>query len=335
MIVVTGGAGFIGSNLVHTLNRSGRTDIWVVDDLRDGRKFANLADAIIADYTDSERFLGWLESPAAAHAPIERVFHLGACAVTTEWDGRYMMEANHEYSKRLFDYCTKLYIPFIYASSAAVYGTGRQFDEEPANERPVNVYGWSKLVFDQHVRAHSAGVHSQVVGLRYFNVYGPREQHKGRMASVVRHLATQVMQEGRVTLFGAHDGWGEGQQRRDFVHVDDCNAVALWFAAQPEVSGIFNCGSGQDRSFNSLARAVVDWFGGVADITYRDFPPDLAGAYQSYTRADLARLRAVGCDVSFRALEAGVNDYLDELQARGEIDRAACAGRCPREVGGS
>jgi len=334
MIVVTGGAGFIGSNLVYALNRAGRSDIWVVDDLRDGRKFTNLADAIIADYTDSERFLAWLDSPAAAQAPIERVFHLGACAVTTEWDGRYMMATNHEYSKRLLEYCTGLLIPFIYASSAAVYGTGRQFAEEPANERPVNVYGWSKLVFDQHVRAQAAHTHSQVVGLRYFNVYGPREQHKARMASVVRHLALQVMDAGRVSLFGAHDGWGEGQQRRDFVHVDDCNAVALWFAAHPQVSGIFNCGSGLDRSFNSLARAVADWFGGDVEITYRDFPRDLVGSYQSYTRADLARLRATGCDVPFRALEAGVGDYLDCLQAAGEIDRATFAARCPQGEGG-
>jgi ADP-L-glycero-D-manno-heptose 6-epimerase len=323
VIVVTGGAGFIGSNLVHALNRSGRTDIWVVDDLRDGRKFANLADAIIGDYTDHGRFLAWLATPAAAQAPIERVFHLGACTDTTEWDGQHMLEANHEYSKRLFEYCTGLLIPFIYASSAAVYGTGREFAEEPANERPVNVYGWSKLVFDQYVRGHAGRVHSQVVGLRYFNVYGPREGHKGRMASVVRHLALQAMAEGRLTLFGEHDGWGEGQQRRDFVHVDDCNAVALWFAAHPEQSGLFNCGSGQDRSFNSLARAVSAWFGGDLAIGYRSFPADLVGAYQSYTRADLTRLRAAGCDVNFQSLEEGVKGYLDWLEHKGEIDRSA------------
>ena len=327
MIVVTGGAGFIGSNLVQALNRSGRTDIWVVDDLQDGRRFANLADAVIADYSDSQRFLAWIDSPAAAQAPIERVFHLGACAVTTTWDGRYMMEVNHEYSKRLFEYCTGLCIPFIYASSAAVYGTGREFAEAAENERPVNVYGWSKLVFDQFVRARMGRLHSQVVGLRYFNVYGPREQHKGRMASVVRHLALQVMSEGRLTLFGEHDGWGEGQQRRDFVHVDDCNAVALWFAAHPEQSGIFNCGSGQDRSFNSLARAVADWFGGDIEIGYRSFPGDLVGAYQSYTRADLTRLRAAGCDIDFRDLETGVRGYLDMLQAGAEIDRGVVASR--------
>jgi ADP-L-glycero-D-manno-heptose 6-epimerase len=321
MIVVTGGAGFIGSNLVHALNQSGRTDIWVVDDLREGRKFANLADAIISDYTDSERFLAWLESPAAAQAPIERVFHLGACSVTTEWDGRYMMETNHEYSKRVYEYCTGLQIPLIYASSAAVYGTGQAFTEAPANECPVNVYGWSKLVFDQYVRARVTEVRSQVVGLRYFNVYGPRERHKARMASVVWHLAGQVMSEGSLTLFAGHDGWADGEQRRDFVHVDDCNAVALWFAAHPQVSGIFNCGTGRDRSFNALARAVAQWFGGGVEIRYRDFPHELVGAYQSYTCADLDALRAAGCDVGFRGLEEGVSDYLDWLQARGEIDR--------------
>lgn len=325
MIVVTGGAGFIGSNLVHALNAAGHDDIWVVDDLTDGHKFANLADARIADYSDRGHFLDLVERHPHKLSDVERIFHLGACAVTTEWNGKRMLEDNHEYSKRLFEYCAAELIPFVYASSAAIYGVGQAFSERPDCERPVNVYGWSKLVFDQYVRRHLHRLESQVLGLRYFNVYGPREGHKGAMASVVWHLAQQARDAGSVCIFAGCDGYADGEQRRDFVSVDDVNAVHLWAMQNPHISGVFNCGTGVSRSFNELARAVAAWFGGVP-IRYREFPEHLVGAYQSFTCADLTRLRAAGCPVEFQPLESGVPRYLDYLRDTGVLGQVKAAG---------
>ena len=313
MYIVTGGAGFIGSNLVRRLTEESGGDVVVVDDLSDGRKFVNLADLAIADYLDREEFLARLEDERFRKG-VTSMLHQGACSVTTEWDGRYMMQNNYAYSKRLLHHCLDHVIPFIYASSAAVYGGSHSFGEDPGNETPLNVYGYSKLLFDQYVRRLHLGRGQQVVGLRYFNVYGPREQHKGSMASVAWHFNRQVMEEGEVRLFEGSGGYADGEQRRDFVYVDDVCAVNLWFLANRDVSGIFNVGTGRAQTFNDVANAVIRWHG-RGRIRYIPFPDGLAGAYQSFTEADLARLRAAGCDVEFRDVGSGVRDYLDRLAA--------------------
>ncbi len=315
MHIVTGGAGFIGSNLVRTLADHGYDDIVVVDDLEDGHKFANIADLPIADYLDKDDLLQRLSSDKAFRNEIKGLFHQGACSETTEWNGRYMMENNYEYSKRLLHHCLDGGTPFIYASSAAVYGGSKSFVEDPLFESPLNVYGYSKLQFDRYVRRVAANPDSQVVGLRYFNVYGPREQHKGAMASVAFHFNNQVQDDGEVRLFSGTEGYGDGEQLRDFVYVDDVCAVNLWFLQNPGVSGIYNTGTGRAQSFNDVASAVINWHG-KGKIRYIAFPEHLEGAYQSYTQADLTELRASGCDVDFRPVENGVKDYLDQLGDR-------------------
>jgi ADP-L-glycero-D-manno-heptose 6-epimerase len=310
MIVVTGGAGFIGSNVIVELNRRGRDDILVVDDLTDGRKALNLSDCTIADYLDRDECMRCLEAGAELAPQIDYVIHLGACSDTTEWNGRYMMETNYRFSRVLFEHCVARGIGLVYASSAAVYGAGTRFVEAPDCERPLNVYGYSKLAFDQFVRRRLPGLRSLVVGLRYFNVYGPREGHKGRMASVVLHFARQLRDCGELELFGASHGYAPGEQRRDFIHVDDAVAVTLWCANQlPAVSGIYNCGTGAAATFNAVAQQIIAFEGGGA-VRYRDFPDDLRAAYQAFTQADLSRLRALGYTGGFRDVTRGVEEYL-------------------------
>ncbi len=318
MHVVTGGAGFIGSNLVRCLMERGVDEIVVVDDLSDGHKIVNIADLAIADYIDSEDFLRRLDDTRYVSA-IDAVFHQGACSDTTEWDGRYMMQRNYAYSQVLLAHCLEHRIPFIYASSGSVYGASAAFEENPANEKPLNVYGYSKLQFDRYVRRIADRPASPVVGLRYFNVYGPREQHKGKMASVAWHLNNQLRETGEVRLFEGSDGYADGEQRRDFVYVDDVCAANLWFFDHPEVSGIFNVGTGRAQTFNAVANAVIEWHG-RGSIRYIPFPEHLEGAYQSYTQADLSALRDTGCDVDFRPVEKGVPRYLDEISAQGDSD---------------
>ena len=311
MHVVTGGAGFIGSNLVRILLDRTGDDVVVVDDLTDGHKFANIAGLPVADYLDKNEFLDSLSSRFSSG--VQSVFHQGACSITTEWDGRYMMQNNYTYSKTLLHHCLALGIPFTYASSAAVYGGSGQFAEDAANELPLNVYGYSKLLFDRYVRRRlAAEPEAQVVGLRYFNVYGPQEQHKGAMASVAWHFHRQLADDGEIRLFEGSGGFTDGEQRRDFVYVDDVCAVNLWFLEHPGVSGVFNVGTGHSQSFNDVANAVIAWHGS-GRIRYIPFPEQLAGAYQSFTEAELTRLRNVGCDVDFRRVEAGVRAYLDRL----------------------
>jgi ADP-L-glycero-D-manno-heptose 6-epimerase len=316
MIVVTGGAGFIGSNLVKALNGRGRDDILVVDDLRDGTKFINLADCQLGDYLDKDDFRDRVEAVLRGEPsrlpPIEAIFHEGACSDTTEWDGRFMLDNNFEYSKVLLHFCQRQGIPFLYASSAATYGGSEVFVEAPEHEKPLNVYGYSKLLFDQYVRSRWSELTGQVVGFRYFNVYGPREQHKGKMASVAYHHHTQIAAGQDVRLFGAWDGYEAGMQSRDFIYVGDVVDVNLWFLDHPEASGIFNLGTGRAEPFKAIGEAVID-FHDRGRICYIDFPEELKGRYQSYTRADISRLRRVGYDREFRTVAEGVHAYLEWL----------------------
>jgi len=303
MLIVTGGAGFIGSNLVHALNARGRDDILVVDDLTDGRKFANLAGARIADYLDRAEFRERIAA-GGDFGPVEAVFHQGACTDTTEWNGQYMLDQNFAVSKMLFGWCQARGVPLIYASSAAIYGSGDDFREDAPDPRPLNVYGWSKLLFDQWLARQVART-ARTVGLRYFNVYGPREAHKGRMASVVHHFDRQLRDTGTVRLFGASHGVGDGEHRRDFVFVGDVVAVNLWAFDSDRADGVYNVGTGQSRSFNDLARAVIAAHGS-GRIAYIPMPADLGAAYQAFTEADIARLRHDGFTAGFLPIEDGV-----------------------------
>jgi len=311
LIIVTGGAGFIGSNIVRSLNRRGIDDIVVVDDLQDGRKFANLRDCRISEYCDKDALLGFLRTGRFDRPTA--IFHQGACAVTTEWDGRYMMDVNYRYSIELLEFCVSQKVPLIYASSAAVYGASTTFGEtDRESERPLNVYGYSKLLFDQYVRRQVQLANSQIVGLRYFNVYGPGETFKGRMASVAFHLHRQLLETGEVRLFDGHDGYAAGEQRRDFVYVSDVANVNLWMLDHPQVSGIFNVGTGRAATFNEIARALLNWHG-AGNISYIPFPEDLKSRYQSFTQADIGALRRVGYEGTFKTVDEGVKEYLDHI----------------------
>ena len=316
LIVVTGGAGFIGSNLVRGLNAAGHENILVVDDLSDGRKFRNLADCNIHDYMDRSEFRRLLpgKSGVFPRGDIQAVFHQGACSDTMEWDGNYMLDNNYSYSRDVLEFCLARAVPFIYASSAAVYGASLQFAEARANECPINMYGYSKMLFDHHVRRRLDGITSQVAGLRYFNVYGPREQHKGTMASVAYHLNAQLLSSGVLKLFRGSGGYADGEQRRDFISVDDVVRVNLWLMQNPGVSGIYNVGTGKSRSFNEMARAVIDWHGN-GRIEYIDMPGALRASYQSFTEADIGALRGAGYRGQFTPLEAGIGSYLEWLNA--------------------
>jgi ADP-L-glycero-D-manno-heptose 6-epimerase len=327
--VVTGAAGFIGSNIVKGLNDRGIDDIIAVDDLTQGDKFRNLADLKIADYVDADLFYDAFADGHFGH--VEAVFHEGACSDTMETDGKYMMDNNYTLSCGLFRACQDRGARLLYASSAATYGGSASFTESPEFEKPLNVYGWSKLLFDQRLRRdlgpQFAGAARQVVGFRYFNVYGPREQHKGRMASVAFHQFNQFREHGKVKLFGDYGGYGPGQQLRDFVFVDDVVAVNLWFLDHPEQRGVFNLGTGKAQPFNDVAAAVISSLTGKphsADsaaraglLEYIPFPDALRGKYQCYTQADLAALRATGCDHAFADVQAGVTKYMAWLQAQG------------------
>ncbi|MEY3630107.1 MAG: ADP-glyceromanno-heptose 6-epimerase [Pseudomonadota bacterium] len=328
MIVVTGAAGFVGSNIVRGLNRRGHTNILAVDDLTDGDKFVNLVGGQITDYMHKDDFRrGVLEGFLPG---VRAVFHQGACSDTTERDGRFMMDNNYRVTLELFEYCQSHKIPFIYASSAAVYGAGPVYVEDLANERPLNVYGYSKFLFDQVLRARMSSLTAQVVGLRYFNVYGPQEQHKGRMASVAFHNMNQFQAEGHVRLFGGWDGYADGGQMRDFISVDDVVDVNLHFLEHSKVSGIFNCGTGRAQPFNDVASAVVNAMRGIQGkpalsledlvkqgmLRYVEFPEDLKGRYQSYTQADVTALRKAGFTAPMRDVQTGVTEYVQALHAQ-------------------
>jgi ADP-L-glycero-D-manno-heptose 6-epimerase len=312
LIIITGGAGFIGSNLVRAFNNAGREDIVVVDDLSEGRKFANISDCHIADYLDKDEFRKIINTENNNFENPEIVFHLGACSDTTEWDGRFMLDNNFSYSQELLNFCTQLKIPFIYASSASVYGSNTQFSEDRSCEKPINVYAYSKLLFDNYVRALLSRTKSQVVGLRYFNVFGRGESHKGAMSSVIYQFNKQLNESDRVKLFEGHGEYSSGEQSRDFVHVEDIVKLNFWFMQKPKISGIYNAGTGEPRTFNDVAKTVIEWHG-HGDIEYIPFPEKLKGSYQSYTKADLSQLNSIGCKNEFQTLEAGVKEYLTWL----------------------
>ena len=336
-IVVTGAAGFIGSNIIAGLNARGINNIIAVDDLTQGDKFRNLADLQIADYVDADDF--YVRFATGHYGQVEAAFHEGACSDTMEHNGKYMMANNYGTSVQLFSAAQAQGTRLLYASSAATYGGSDTFKESPEFEKPLNVYGYSKLLFDQKMRlelgAKLEKAKTQVVGFRYFNVYGPREQHKGRMASVAFHQFHQLRNEGKVKLFSEYGGYAAGAQMRDFVSVDDVVAVNLWFFDHPEKAGIFNLGTGRAQPFNDVAHAVISSLQSSVDATnsvaacahstlpsgikasyaieYIDFPDALRGKYQCYTQADLTALRATGCDHAFADVQTGVGRYMQWL----------------------
>ena len=319
MIIVTGGAGFIGSNIVKGLNERGRDDILVVDNLTNMVKFKNIQGLNVWDYMDKSAFMEALQSGCFDHEKIDVIFHEGACSDTMEYNGKYMMENNFDYTKALFHFATDRKIQFIYASSASTYGSGAHgFTEKPECEEALNVYAFSKLFMDHYVRRYLDGLESQVVGLRYFNVYGPQENHKGKMASMAFQMYNQFKAKGKVKLFDAYDGYAAGEQTRDFVYVKDVVKVNFFFWDHPELKGIYNCGTGHAHPFNTVAKAVLRHFNAPLEkLEYVPFPEVLKGKYQSYTQADAAKLLAAGYDGGFTAIDQAVAEYCALLDKTG------------------
>nr|CRH05075.1 ADP-L-glycero-D-mannoheptose-6-epimerase [Candidatus Magnetococcus massalia] len=316
MYIVTGGAGFIGANIIAQLNKQGISEILVVDNLEKAEKFLNIRDLEIADFMDKREFREHLEHDSLADLPIEAIFHQGACSDTMEYDGHYMMENNYTYSKLLLHRSVEWDVPFIYASSAATYGDSDTFVEAPENEHPLNVYGYSKLLFDRYVMRNLDKISQSVVGLRYFNVYGPRERHKGKMASMAMKMFDQLSAGHNATLFEGSGGYDNGEQRRDFIYVEDVARINLFLAKQKKpIQGVFNLGTGQSRSFNDVANGVIDAVGS-GKIEYVPMPEGLAEKYQNFTEADMRAFRAkTGYDTPFTSLEEGLKKYVAYLQA--------------------
>lgn len=331
--IVTGAAGFIGANLVEALNKRGIKDVIAVDELKPADKYRNLADLEIADYLDKSEFIEAFAK--GKFGKVEAIFHEGACSDTMETDGKYMMANNYRYSLDLLDICTEQKVPFLYASSAATYGGSNVFKESREFEKPLNVYGYSKFLFDQVVRQRflQKKTTAQVVGFRYFNVYGPRESHKGRMASVAFHHYHQFLETQAVKLFGEYGGYGPGEQKRDFVSVEDVVKVNLFFQSHPEKSGIFNLGTGRAQPFNDVARSVINTLRSIEGegelplselvderlVEYVTFPDALRGKYQSFTQADLTNLRAAGYQEAFLTVEQGVKKYMTWLSENSDF----------------
>lgn len=317
MIIVTGGAGFIGSNILKGLNDRGIDDILVVDNLTNMVKFKNIQGLKVKDYMDKYAFMDALKAGKFNHEKIDVIFHEGACSDTMEYNGKYMMENNFEYTKNVLHFCLDRKIQMMYASSASTYGSGAHgFREEPACEEALNVYAFSKLFFDNYLRRLLPQAQSQVVGLRYFNVYGPQENHKGKMASMIYQMYNQWKAEHKVRLFGEYAGYGPGEHTRDFVYVKDVVKVNFYFWDHPEISGIFNCGTGHAHQFNTLAKAVLNHFGS-GELEYVPFPEVLKGKYQSFTEADDTNLLAAGYDGGFTPIEEAAEEYCQLLDKTG------------------
>ncbi|MEZ5648463.1 MAG: ADP-glyceromanno-heptose 6-epimerase [Alphaproteobacteria bacterium] len=320
MIVVTGGAGFIGSNLIATLEAyaptARRLELVVCDRWGSGDKWRNIAKHEISDWVPPERLFDFLNSNTKK---IDAIFHMGAISSTVETDVDLIAETNFSISLRLWEWCTKNKVRLIYASSAATYGDGAAgFDDDNdprvlAQLQPLNPYGWSKHTFDRRViRLAAAGIKPpQWVGLKFFNVYGPNEYHKEGQRSVVVQMYQQIQREGRIRLFKSHrEGIADGDQRRDFVWVGDCAAVMMWLYDNPKISGIFNLGTGQARSFADLALAVFSAMGRPAEIDYIPMPEAIRRHYQYFTEARMERLRKAGYKKPFASIEDGVRSYV-------------------------
>jgi len=313
MIIVTGGAGFIGSNIVKGLNDRGREDVLIVDNLTNMVKFKNIQGLKALDYMDKQNFIEAIKNGKFDDANIDVIFHEGACSDTMEYNGKYMMENNFEYTKTLMHFALKKKIQLIYASSASTYGSGKHgFSEKPACEEALNVYAFSKLFFDNYARRYFDNAESQIVGLRYFNVYGPQENHKGKMASMIFQMFNQWKAEGKVKLFEGIDGYGNGEQVRDFIYVKDVVKVNFFFWDHPELKGIYNCGTGNAHTFNTLAKGVLKYFGS-GELEYVPFPEVLKGKYQSFTEADSSKLLAAGYDGGFTDIEEAIAEYCELL----------------------
>jgi len=332
MYIVTGGAGFIGSNIVHELNAHGITDILIVDNFANARKFQNLHGARYVDYLDKREFRRAIRDKSLGISKIEAILHQGACSNTLEDDGVYMLDNNFECTKEILRFAIDKGVPLVFASTAAIYGLSGpgRFTLTLENERPLNIYGYSKLVFDNYFRNELAlgRIPITAVGLRYFNVYGPREHHKGRMASVIHHFTKQMKELGKVRLFAGTGGYRDGEQRRDFVYVRDLARLNMFFAQigpyAPKVGegakiyrGLANAGSGKARTFNDVAKSLMSVHG-ECPIEYIPFPADLEGRYQHFTEADLTALRELGYDGPMTELEPGITETYETLAAIGD-----------------
>ena len=314
MIVVTGSNGFIGSNLIKGLNEIGYKDIIAVDDQDDPELKENIAHCDVQDFLNIDEFINLIRNNEIDGTKIRAIFHQGACSNTMEWDADFLYSNNLFYSKELLNFSRKTKTPLIYASSASVYGAGKIFKESVEYEDPINLYAYSKFKFDQLVRQELIKRETQIVGLRYFNVYGPQEQHKGTMASVAFHLHNQLKDNEEIKLFEGSEGYDDGEQRRDFIYVEDVVKVNLWFLKNQKVSGIFNIGTGKSQTFNEVAHSVINW-NKRGKISYVPFPEKLKGVYQSYTQANISKLREAGYKDEFLNVQEGVKKYLDRLES--------------------
>jgi ADP-L-glycero-D-manno-heptose 6-epimerase len=316
-IIVTGGAGFIGRNLVAELNARGEEDIWIVDELGHSEKWSNLLGLRYEDYLDKDEFRHRLLSGKVDG--VKAILHMGACSSTTETNAAYLADNNYRVTRELCEWCLTHGARFVYASSAATYGNGEQgysdADAITPTLRPLNMYGYSKHMFD--LWALKNGLFGMIAGLKYFNVYGPHEDHKGDMRSVVHKSYHQIRETGRVQLFKSYrTDYSDGEQVRDFVYVADAVALTLHLMEHPEMSGLFNCGTGQARSWNDLAKAVFAAMGREPRIEYVEMPETLREKYQYHTEADMQKVRAGGYAAAFHSLEAGVKDYVETHLAK-------------------
>ena len=327
MIIVTGAAGMIGSAMVWKLNEMGRNDIIVVDKLRTEEKWLNLRKRDYADWVDRDELFNWLANPANA-GKITGVVHMGACSATTERDGDFLMENNYGYSKKLWDFCAARQIPYVYASSAATYGAGELgynddvTPEELKKLQPLNKYGYSKKIFDDWAFKQSIAP-KQWCGLKFFNVYGPQEYHKGRMASMVFHTFNQYRDNSGVKLFKSHkEGFKDGEQLRDFVYLKDVVDVMYFLLTEKVESGVYNIGTGEARSFLDLSMATMRAASNNPELKVEDvvefipMPEDLRGRYQYFTQASMEKLKRAGYTKKFTSLEEGVKDYVQNYLAK-------------------